>query len=769
MKRIVFFGLFLLLNLSVFGAGKRVVIFNPIGEGISEDEQNWLPSSVRRKLESHFNDYTPYQIVDVQNEKEIKEIQKKAESYSYDQETSIELGKLVSAEIGIFSSITKAGNKYMLSVNVTNLTTGIRSSSVTSDMVSDSFSLFDGPSCSVNKVFVKLCDDLGINLSSVDKFVLLKGQSLTDSEQITMTQEEVSKYERKQLELDKQLKEISVSADLDSETKKAKIEAEKALAEQQALIAKERLERLTIQQEMLIKDQEQQKKRTAEQREKIEKAAAEAERTAAMIRQTKIENLSVDGQISIIEAKKQALVDIRNSVSNQEKLIIQLANEDYKVQTAVIDNEPLRNGETDSNGNILPAIKQKRNEKKKVIKQEIEARANADIDVIQTKTLAQENALYKDIQNDRNKLKVRRTVSSLQDDRILSIGNYAGEKFEWEASASIYINDVKIFSQNANISYKSVSGKQPVLPTDRNEKLWNEYLDTVDLYDYMFRRNVPAVSLEIDYSVEAMPDNLPSMYKLVIYEFRFVDTVTGKTVQSITPARTTYRFTSTPVVDISSERNTASADEVRELPSVNTNVKSVSEKTVKQKKEKSSKTDLKYSQKNGNGNRLNLGGMIGFAGDYQDRYGYETGISLEGYLSYPLTPYLFVQGDIGVMTVPSYFGDYVCYDDNGKAGNDISSALFTCSLDAGLNIRLGSMNKAPNLFTYAGIGFMTDDNLYRRNTRKPESLFFSKYAFGMDIPLSNASCITLEYDLMNASGLGNSQSFKIGYAISIPD
>lgn len=769
MKRIVFLGLFLLLNLSVFGAGKRVVIFNPVGEGISEDEQNWLPSSVRRKLESHFNDYTPYQIVDVQNEKEIKEIQKKAESYSYDQETSIELGKLVSAEIGIFSSITKAGDKYMLSVNVTNLTTGIRASSVTSDMVSDSFSLFDGPSSSVNKVFVKLCDDLGVNLSSVDKFVLLKGQSLSDSEQITMTQEEVSKYEKKQRELDKQLKEISVSADLDSETKKAKIEAEKALAEQQALIAKERLERLTIQQEMLIKDQEQQKKRTAEQREKIEKAAAEAERTAAMIRQTKIENLSVDGQISVIEAKKQALVDIRNSISNQEKLIIQLANEDYKVQTAVIDNEPLRNGETDSNGNILPAIKQKRNEKKKAIKQEIEARANADIDVIQTKTLAQENALYKDIQNDRNKLKVRRTVSSLQDDRILSIGNYAGEKFEWEASASIYINDVKIFSQNANISYKSVSGKQPVLPTDRNEKLWNEYLDTVDLYDYMFRRNVPAVSLEIDYSVEAMPDNLPSMYKLVIYEFRFVDTVTGKTVQSIVPARTTYRFTVTPVVDISSERNPALANEVRELPSVNTNVKSVSEKTVKQKKEKTTNTNSKYSQKNGKGNRLNLGGMIGFAEDYQDRYGYETGISLEGYLSYPVNPYLFLQGDFGVMSVPSYFGDYVCYDDNGKAGKNISSALFTCSFDAGLNLRLGSKNKAPNLYTYAGIGFMTDDNLYLRNSKRTSSLFFNKYAFGIDIPLSDMSCITLEYGLMNASGLGNSQTFKIGYAISIPD
>ena len=100
MKKLVIFGLILLINTSVFAAGKRVAVFNPVGEGLSSDELNWIPSSVRRKLEANFNDYTSYQLVDVQNEEEIKNLQKKAESYTYDQATSIELGKLVSAEIG---------------------------------------------------------------------------------------------------------------------------------------------------------------------------------------------------------------------------------------------------------------------------------------------------------------------------------------------------------------------------------------------------------------------------------------------------------------------------------------------------------------------------------------------------------------------------------------------------------------------------------------------------------------------------------------------
>ena len=122
-------------------AGKRIAIFNPTSEGLTEDEKNWIPSSVRRRLEANFNDYTTYQLVDIQNEEQIKGIQQKAESYTHDQETSIEIGKLVSAEIGVFSTITKANGKYILSVNLTNLTTGVRLSSVTTDSVAEPVSL----------------------------------------------------------------------------------------------------------------------------------------------------------------------------------------------------------------------------------------------------------------------------------------------------------------------------------------------------------------------------------------------------------------------------------------------------------------------------------------------------------------------------------------------------------------------------------------------------------------------------------------------------
>ena len=245
--------------LPVFAAGKRIAVFNPVCEGLSEDETNWIPSSVRRRLEANLNDYTTYQLVDVQNEDKIKQLQKKAENFSYDQETSIELGKLVSAELGLFTSVTKANGRYILSANVTNLTTGIRLSSTTTDSVAEPVSLFEGAGSSVNQITVKMCNDLGINLSAIDLYVLLKGQDLTQTDQISMTQEELNRYQKKQQELEKQIKEVSVSTDIDAQTRKAKLEAEKTLAEQQKQIAEERLERLRLQNQRLLQDQEQQK------------------------------------------------------------------------------------------------------------------------------------------------------------------------------------------------------------------------------------------------------------------------------------------------------------------------------------------------------------------------------------------------------------------------------------------------------------------------------------------------------------------------------
>ena len=766
MKKIwVFLIVLMSVSFAASATGKRIAIFNPTAEGLSVEEENWVPSSVRRRLEANFNDYTTYQLVDVQNEEQIKKIQKNAESFTHNQDTSIEIGKLVSAEIGIFSNITKANGKYILSTSVTNLTTGVRLSSVTTDSVAEAVKLFEGAGSSVNKVTVKICDDLGIKLSAIDLYVLLKGQDLSDKDQISMAQEEISKYEKKQKELEKQLKEVSLSTELDADSRKAKIEAEKALAEQQKQIAEERLERLRLQQQRLYEDQQQQKTRTLAQRQKIEETAAKAQQQAALVRKQKIDNLTIDNQIAVIEAKKQALLDIHNSVIAQENLIKQNANADYKSRCEAIDAEPLRNGETDSNGKMLPAVKQMRDERKQQIKREIETKALEDLQKIQGRTTSQEAALYNDIQNDIKKLSQKRTISSLEDSRILDIGNYAGDLFEWDTTVSLYINDVKIFGQKANIEYKNVSGKAPVIPTAGNSDRWNDYLDTVDLYDYMFRRNVPAITLEIDYSIEAMSEYYPSMYKMTLYEFRFKDTVSGNVVQTIQPAKSSYKFSVSPSVDISYYKSATSSDTGNsDSMSGSKNVKSESIKTGKDAKRKTkSKVKSVYDQKNGGGARCNLG--VNFGLYFDDNYTTDTdfldgrGGFMEGYLSLPFTTWFFGQFDFGWTSLPKYFDKYYCY----------STEASYCLFDLGLNWRPRTGGEVPDFYILGGIGFAFGDSLIDANTRQDGSLLVWKAGGGIDIPVSEFFCITVEGGYTQFAPLDSTPYAKVGAALTLPN
>ncbi len=765
MKKTFVLGLLLLITTGLFAAEKRIAIFETSGEGLSQDESNWIPSSVRRRLEANINDYTSYQLVDVHNQEAIKEVQKNAEKYAYDQATSIELGKLVSAELGVFTTITKAGGRYILSASVTNLTTGIRLSSITADSVEEPVILFDGAGCSVNRVFVKLCDDLGIKLSSVDMYVLLKGTNEDDGTQLKMTQEEISKYEQKQKELEKQIKEVSLSTDLDAETRRAKLEAEKALAEQQKQIAEERLERLRLQQQRLYEDQQQQKTRTAEQRQKIEEAATKAQQQAALIRKQKIDNLTIDNQIAVIEAKKQALLDIHNSVLAQENIIKQNANADYKSRCEAIDEEPLRNGETDSNGKILPGVKQMRDERKQQIKREIEAKALEDIQKIQGKTSNQEAALYNDIQNDIKKLSQKRTVSSLEDSRILDIGNYAGDLYEWDTTVSLYINDVKIFGQKANIGYKNISGKSPVIPTSGSSANWNDYLDTVDLYDYMFRRNVPAVTLEIDYTIEAMSEYYPSMYKMTLYEFRFIDTITGKVVQTVQPAKSTYKFSVSPSVDISYYKNGIPASDYQtETRSSSKNTKSESVKTGKDaKKRTSGKVNPIYDQQNGGGTRCNMGANFGiyFDNDYNTNLELfdGRGAFMEGYMSFPFTTYFFSQVDFGWTTLPERFDNYRCR----------SQEASYCLFDLGFNIRPRTSGDPVNFYVLGGIGFVFGNELTGSSGYRDESLLAWKGAAGIDIPIEEFFCITVECGYSQFVPLNPTPYVKLGAALTLPN
>ncbi|MCR4733649.1 MAG: hypothetical protein K5829_01405 [Treponema sp.] len=740
--------IFILITSGLSAESKRIAVFNPSAEGLSSDEKNWLPSSVRRKFEANFNDYTDFQLIEVQNENEIKNLHKKAEGSAYDQSTSIALGKLVAAEYALFSSITKVGGKYILSANVTNLTTGLRLSSVSIDGVSEYINLFEGAGSSVNNATVKICSDLGIILSAVDKYILLKGNKLSDDDEIKMTKQELESYNKRKADLERQIKEISLSSQIDADLKKAKLESERILLEQQEKIAKDKIERLEKARVQLEQDQIEQQRRSDEQRKRISEVAAETEKKATELRNKKIESLAVDAQIAVIEAKKQALLEIRNNIKKQGDVIISMAQEEYTAECNKIDAVPLRKGELDSNGKILPDVKKRRENKKKKLKVEIEARAKKDIEALKKTVEEQETALLKAIAADREVLKTRRTISSLLDERISFIGNYAGEKYEWDATASLYISDVCIFSKKVPVPYQTLTKKVPVKASDFDNMNYDDYLDTVDLYDYMFRRKVPVISLEMDYYVEALDDNRPSEYRIVVTEARYVDTKYNKTLMICDLGQKNFYFVVNPTVDIRTEAeksvkidNSGNSNKTKSDSSNKSNGKQSGSKT------KSNEPNAKLV-KNDSDSRFLLSIITGFPNASDINKGI-LGTGFESYFlgTMPLSPSFFTQFDCGFIMEPTL--------------NSAETFAFNYNLGFGFNKRLYWGSYKPNLYFSGAIGIF---NVIDSEADK-ENFITYKITGGIDFPIFNLFCISLEYLGRYVDSYGWTNSLMLGTGI----
>lgn len=754
MKKFIFFVLLLFIYSSVFAQSKRIAIFNPQTEGLSKEDEVWVPSSVRRKLESNFNLYTSFQLVEIQNEAEIKILQKKADGSAYDSDTSIELGKLVSAEYGVFSTITNVKGKYILSSSITNLSTGIRLSSVATDSVDDVIDLFEGAGCSANQITVQFCMDLNIPLSSVDVHKLLKEQNVSNSQEMDLMEEELSRYDAYKKELESKIKEMNLSVELGKDSIKAKLEAEKAMIEQQEKIAKERLERLKKENEQYLKDVEDEKLRSQEQISKINQAQKEIESKVEELRKKNMNNLSVDEQIAIIEAKKVALVELRESINTQIDYLNQNAQDEYERRIAYIDEEPLRKGELDSNGNIISSVKAKRDAEKKKIKNEIFSQTEKEIDEIVSKTSIQEKSLLAAIEEDYKTLSKKKTISSLQDDRIFFVENYAGEKYQWNVLVSLFINDSAVFAQNIGLNYKNVTGKVEASPYDSDK--WNDYLDTVDLYDYMFRRKVPVISVEIDYTVEPMSEDYPSCYLITIEQFRFIDTRTNKVVQLTTPPKRLFRLNVTPAVDLRTGKKSSSIKDsyYSKSTTVEEELEKLDKKEETKTKKEKNKIDPRYDQSNFGGSKLNLG--FGFGGFTSIEETHDLQF-IQLYCDFPLSTYSFCRLNM-ILDTDSL--EYVSDFDDSY----IDSAYSNYTIGYGINRRLRLGNYYPNFYSYVGIGF----EALNLNDYSDEDIgFVFAGALGIDLPFAYLFAVSMEYGYIYTSHYDWNQMITFDISIAL--
>ncbi|MBQ3837855.1 MAG: hypothetical protein II814_12105, partial [Treponema sp.] len=532
MKKILWFAIFAIISVSAFAQGKTVQVMMPEVVNIGGTEASWLPGQIQDKLKSNIQEYLGMKtVVDSKSESALKQLQRESENSGRDENTAIELGKISTAQFVVMTKIRKTGKGYTISVDYTDMTTGEQKATATSKEYKSIDELYESAGA-IDKITLALAEKLNIAITPIQKQALMYGTSdFSIDDQMKLAKQNEERYKNLMSQFDEQLRQLSTSSSLDAVENIKKIEAEKALLAERQQSEKKRLRDLEEQKKQAEADAKLEAQRSDAQKKARDELSARAEKKAAEVRKQKVERQGVLAQINVIESKKKALVEIRESIDGRiDELKVQMEN-DKKIESDKIRNEKWSNIETDGNGEPTKDAKQRRESKINEVAKKIEAQFNKDVEVVKNVASKQENDLLAEIRSDQNEIKKMRTVSSMGEELKASFGSYSGTNKGWDVYLSLYSDGALLHNETFIISYEAVTDKKPADLNTANDSAVADYESTVDMYNSLLLRGDPILYFEMDYSVSAQDDNSPSAYTFNFKEVRAISTITKKVLQ----------------------------------------------------------------------------------------------------------------------------------------------------------------------------------------------------------------------------------------------
>lgn len=520
-----------------------VQVVNQEVVNITSTEAAWLPGQIQDKLKSNLQEYLGMKtVVDAKSEDALKKLQAQSESAARDENTAIELGKIINAKFAVFTKVRKTVKGYTISADFTDLTTGEQLASAVSKEYTQPEYLY-GPTGGVDEITLSLASKLGIAISDLNKNLLASGSaSFTVDEQLALAKQNEEQYKKLMSKYDSELAKLSVSNDLSAVENKRKIEAEKALLVEKQNAERKRQEELRAQKEREAEDAKLETERSIALKTQRDKMAKEAAAKAAEVRKLKMSKQGVFGQINVIESKKKALVEIRNNVEARcQELFVQF-KKDVATEVERIRSKPYSTVELGIDGKPTEVAKERR--EKVIIKAYLDSAPKffSDCEGVKASTRAQDSALLAEIRADQKALATTRTVSSMGDELKVSFGAYDVSQNGWVAYLSLYSEGVLLYTDTFIVGYDAVSGKiAPDMKTELNDAVIAEYSNNVDMYNSLFTRGDPIVYFEIDYAVSAQGDEKPSTYSFSFNRIRVINTVSGKIMQTSALSKTLAR------------------------------------------------------------------------------------------------------------------------------------------------------------------------------------------------------------------------------------
>ena len=218
--------------------GKRILVYSSSVEN-GNDSDAWLAQKTKRDIINDLVNYSNMDIIDADEKRTIRKLQKDSISGLYSDSDPIELGKMIQAKSYIKLVTSCKRKTYSLSATITNIETGKTEGSGSTPFYSED----DFISKAHGEIAAGILETLGVKLTIAGKRLLQYGTfSQTESE----SRENIAAYkaELARLEKEQQALRQTRKVQVDSEALNARIEAQKALLLQKQKNEEARLIRL---------------------------------------------------------------------------------------------------------------------------------------------------------------------------------------------------------------------------------------------------------------------------------------------------------------------------------------------------------------------------------------------------------------------------------------------------------------------------------------------------------------------------------------------
>ena len=549
---IVLLGMVLFCGFGFSQASKdvKVWVMPTEGKNLENAESRWLPDEVHKVLRANITNYSELTVAE-ENADVLAEIQDKSYNENISKDDRVRMGKQIGANYVIRSTITMAGSSYTLNIIFQDLEGGTHFAE-TNNHSKHTDGLYMNPGCAVNEATIELCKKLddkgfGTQLSSYNERILRYGANdLSAEDEKKYLDDEVRRLNELIKNLDKEINSANLSAEIDAETKKIQLQLKKTQEEEKLKQAQQRQKRLAQEAANKAAELEDQKIRSEEQKKRITDTEKTLNKKIESLRNKKYDASSALAQIGVIEAKKKAILELREKRSAEEEKIntdceLEVENKRKEIMAA-----PLRETQKNSSGEMLPKVKTERERLAQEEENRIRIEHKNNLDAINKLSIEAENALMSQINEHNTDLqKLKKADNIVKRNVKLDVNRFLGEKEGWSAFVTFFSDGEFLYSEPIDISYKALTGKDPDVLSD-------EYADEVDLYNSLFSKGVNPVSVEITYYFIPAPDNKPSVYILHVDTIKLTHTENGKKIQDIKVNADISRQM-TPIYDIRDE------------------------------------------------------------------------------------------------------------------------------------------------------------------------------------------------------------------------